>query len=284
MNPNAITRGFQPELFDASVYRTLEDNLVLEKICKAPIKSPIKDYGDTVYFTDLGDPTITDYTGTLTAEDLKDSQVAMLINKTKTFCWKVGDIDNLMNNLDVKGSQSQRSAYNLKDAIEKDVFTNVGADANAGTALTATITSANAISYVSELARQLYENNVQDSNMFMLLPPWMMIKLKLAGINFSINEGVNGKGGMFWTKDLGFETYITNTVYNSGTQATPVSTILAGSFQAIGFAKKMLKTRDIELAAARATQIDGGAIYGYRVIKPKELAKGTFTFGAETAI
>ena len=284
MNTNAVTRGFQPELYDASVYRTLEDNLVLKQICKAPIKAPIKEYGDTVYFTDLADPTISDYAGTLTAEDLKDSQVAMLINKTKTFCYKVQDIDGLMNNLDVKGSQSQRAAYQLKDAVEKDVFQNVGADANAGTALALTITSANAISAVSELARQLYENNVQDSNMFMLLPPWLMLKLKLAGISFSINEGTNGKGGMFWTKDLGFEAYVTNTVYNSGTQATPVSTILAGSFQSIGFADQMLKTRSIELSASRATQLDGGMIYGYRVIKPKELAKGVFTFGAESTI
>lgn len=284
MNTNAVTRGFQPELYDASVYRTLEDNLVLKQICKAPIKAPIKEYGDTVYFTDLADPTISDYSGTLTAEALKDSQVAMLINKTKTFCFKVNDIDGLMNNLDAKGSQSQRAAYSLKDAVEKDAFQNVGADANAGTALTATITSANVISYVSELARMLYENNVTDSNMFMLLPHWMKLKLQLAGITFSINEGVNGKGGMFWTKDLGFDAFVTNTVYNSGTQAAPVSTILAGSYQSIGFAEQMLKTRNIELSGSRDTQLDGGLIYGYKVIKPKELAKGTFTYGLETTI
>jgi hypothetical protein len=284
MNPNNVIRGFIPELYDATVNRTLEDNLVLDMICKAPIKAPIKEYGDTVYFTDLADPTITDYVGTLTAEDLKDSQVAMLIDKTKTFCWKVQDVDGLMANVDAKGSQAQRSAYQLKDAIEKDVFANVGADANAGTALTATITSANVISQVSELARQLYENNVQESNMFMLIPPWLMLKLKIAGISFSINEGVNGKGGMFWSKELGFDTYVTNTVYNAGTQAAPVSTVLAGSYQSIGFAKKQLATRSIELSASRSTQLDGGYIYGYRVIKPRELAKGAFTFGAESAI
>jgi hypothetical protein len=112
----------------------------------------------------------------------------------------------------------------------------------------------------------------------------MMIKMKIAGISFSINEGVNGKGGMFWSKDLGFSTYVTNTVYNSGTQATPVSTVLAGSYQAIGYADQLMGTRTIELSGSRATQVDGGAVYGYRVIKPKELAKGTFTFGAESAI
>jgi hypothetical protein len=284
MNTNNVVRGFIPELYDASVYRTLEDNLVLKQICKAPIKAPIKEYGDTVYFTDLGDPTITDYTGTLTAEALKDSQIAMLIDKTKTFCFKVEDVDRLMANVDVKGSQSERAAYSLKNAVERDVFQNIGADANAGTALSATITSANVISYVSELARQLYENNVQDSNMFMLLPPWVMLKMKIAGISFSINEGVNGKGGMFWTKDLGFECFVTNTVYNSGTQASPVSTLLGGSFQAIGYEDKMMSTRAIELSGSRATQLDGGLVYGYKVINPKQLAKGVFTFGAESSI
>lgn len=284
MNPNAVTRGFQPELYDASVIRTLEDNLVLEKICKAPIKAPIKEYGDTVYFTDLADPTITDYVGTLTAEDLKDSQIAMLIDKTKTFCFKVQDIDGLMNNLDTEGSQSQRAAYNLKDAIERDVFQNVGALANAGAALAATITSANVISNLEELALRLEDNNVKAENMFLLIPPWIKNKMKMAGIAFSINEGLNGKGGMEWTKELGFAVYVTNTVYNAGTVATPVSSVLGGSYQSIGFQKKMLRTRDIELSGSRATQLDGGAIYGYKVIKPKELALGTFTKGAETSI
>jgi len=284
MNNNNVVRGFIPELYDASIYRTLEDNLVLKQICKAAIKAPIKEYGDTVYFTELEDPTISDYTGTLTAEDLTDAQIAMLINKTKTFAFKVQDLDRLMANVDVKGSQTERAAYQLKDAVERDVFQNVGTDANAGTALSATITTANVISQVSELARQLYENNVKENNMFMLLPPWMMVKLKIAGITFSINEGVNGKGGMFWTKDLGFTAYVTNTVYNAGTQATPVSTVLAGSYQSIGFAEQMLTTRAIELSGSRATQLDGGLVYGYRVLKPKELARGTFTFGAESSI
>lgn len=284
MNVNNTIRGFIPELYDASVYRTLEDNLIMKKICKAPIKAPIKEYGDTVYFTDLADPTISDYTGSLTAEELQDSQIAMLIDKTKTFCFAVKDIDGLMANIDAKNSQSSRAAYSLKDAVEKDVLRYAGDNANAGTALTGTITSANVISYLSELARQLYERNVQDSNLFLAIPPWIMLKLKMAGITFSINEGVNGKGGMFWTQELGFSVFVSNTIYNAGTQAVPISTVLAGSFQAIGYEDKMLTTRAIELSGSRATQLDGGVIYGYKVIKPKELAKLTATFGAETTV
>lgn len=284
MNVNNAVRGFIPEVWDATVYRTLEDNLVMKQICKAPIKEAPKGEGDTIYFTDLGEPTISDYTGTLTAEELTDSEIAMLINKTKTFCFNVKNLDKLMANADVEGSQTQRAAYNLALAIEKDVLRYSGDYANAGTALTATITSANVISVMSELARQLYENNVKDNNMFLVIPPWLKIKLELAGISFSINNGLNGKGGMFWTKDLGYSTFVTNTVYNSGTQATPVSTILGGSFQSIGYADIQLAVRHIELSASRGTQVDGGAAYGYKTIKPKELAKLTATFGAETTI
>ena len=284
MNANNTVRGFIPELWDATIYRTLEDNLVLSKIAKAPLEKKASQPGDTIYFSDLGDPTISDYTGSLTPEDLKDTQISMSIDKTKTFCFAVKDLDKLMADADLEGSQTQRASYNLKDAIEKSVLQNIGADANAGAALAATITSANVISYVSELARRLYEQNVKDSNIWTLLPPWMMLKLKLAGISFSINEGVNGKGGMFWTKDLGFDTYIANTVYNAGTQAVPISTILAGSYQAIGYSDVMLKTRTIPLSSTRGTQVDGGAAFGYKLVLPKQLAKLTATFGAESTI
>lgn len=281
MNTNNVARGFIPELWDASVYRTLEDNLVLKKICKAPIKAPIKQYGDTVYFTGLADPTITAYTGTLNAEALNDDQIAMLIDKTQTFCFKVEDVDKLMANVDLQGSQTERAAYALKDAVEKDAFRYIPNFANAGTAQSATVTSANAISSIAEMASALYANNVKENNMFLVIPPWMMIKLKLAGIKFSINEGTNGKGGMFWTKDLGFDTYVTNTVYNSAT--TPVSVCFAGSYQAIGYADLQLATRTLPLTGSRATQVDGGLVYGYKVIKPRELIKATFTYGAESA-
>jgi hypothetical protein len=87
---------------------------------------------------------------------------------------------------------------------------------------------------------------------------------------------------MAWTKDLGFDVFVTNTVYNSA--STPVSQVLAGSYQSIGYADKLLKTRTMELEGSRAVGVDGGLVYGYKVIKPKELALGAFTYIAETAI
>ena len=212
--PNNVAKGFIPEIFDASVMRTLEDNLVLEKVCNLKPTKQIAAAGDTIYFSDLADPTITDYTGTITHEALKDSMISMIIDKEKTFAFKVNDEDKLMANVDLKGSQAERAAYNLKRAVEVDVFTNVITAASAGT-VTATVTSATVLSSIAGLAQKLMENNVPENNMWMTIPPWVMIKLKLAGVSFSINQGINGKGGMAWTQDLGFDVYVTNTVYNN---------------------------------------------------------------------
>jgi hypothetical protein len=286
MASTKIANAFIPELYDAVVLRTLEDNLVLKEICKAPIKSPIKQYGDTVYFGDLADPTITSNSmDSLSPEDLQDSQISMLIDTTETFCYKVRDIDQMMANVDLKGSQAQRAGYSLRDKVERAVFQTIGDGANAGTALTATITPANVISYLGELSLMLEDNNVTPENMFMLVPPWIRLYLKEAGISFEINNGIHGTGGLAWTDELGFaRVYVTNTVYNAGTQATPISTVLAGSYQAIGYADMLVPTRDIELAGSRATQLDGGLVYGKKLILPKQLAKGTFTKGAVTTL
>ena len=279
--PNNVAKGFIPEIFDASVMRTLEDNLVLKKICNLKPTKDIQAAGDTVYFTSLADPTITDYSGTITHEALVDSQIALLVNKEKTFAFKVADEDTLMANVDLKGSQAQRAAYNLKRAVELDVMQNVISDAAAGT-VTANVSSATALSAVAEMMQKLMENNVQETNAWMTIPPWLMVKLKLAGVAFQINTGISGTGGMAWTKDLGFDVFVTNTVYNSA--STPVSQVLAGSYQSIGYADKLLKTRTMELEGSRAVGVDGGLVYGYKVIKPKELALGAFTYIAETAI
>jgi|GEM_PF-370780 len=282
MAANTYAKAFIPELWDASIMRTLEDNLVLKKICNLAPTKKIQKYGDTIYYSGLADPTVTDYTGSLTYETLQDEQIPLLIDKQKSYAFKVTDIEQAMANVDLKGSQAERAAYMLKDACERDVFQNVINDAGAGTVTDNTCDSATILGDIALAAQKLYEQNVKDNNMWMVIPPWVMIKLKLAGVAFSINEGINGKGGMQWTRDLGFDVFVTNTVYNSAT--TPTSECLAGSYQSIGFAEKLMKSRAIELEDSFATGLSGLLVYGYKVLKPKELVRMTLTYAAETAI
>lgn len=282
MAANTYAKAFIPEIWDASIMRTLEDNLVLKKICNLAPTKKIQKYGDTIYYNGLADPTVADYTGSLTYETLSDEQIALLIDKQKSYAFKVTDIEQAMANVDLKGSQAERAAYVLKDTCERDVFQHVITDAGAGTVTDAICDSAKILGDVATAAQKLYEQNVKDNNMWMVIPPWVMIKLKLAGVAFSINEGINGKGGMQWTKDLGFDVFVTNTVYNSA--ATPTSKCLAGSYQSIGFAEKLMKSRAMELEDSFTTGLSGLLVYGFKVLKPKELVLLDLTYKAESAI
>lgn len=285
MAANTNAKAFIPEIWDAAIYRTLEDNLVAKKICNMKPTSQIKGFGDTIYFNGLGEPTITAYAGTVNYETLKDNQIALLIDQQNYYGFDVTDLEQAMANVDLKGSQTERAAYQLAKSCDSYIFgSTTYNDAAAGTVTDATCDSATILGDIATAAQYLYENNVQDSNMWMVIPPWVMIKLKLAGIAFSINEGINGKGGMQWTKDLGFDVFVTNNLTNLGSAAVPQSICLAGSYQSIGFAEKLEKSETLRSETAFSNHVRGLHVFGKKVIKPKELVKLDLTFAAETAI
>jgi hypothetical protein len=277
------TANFVPKIWAATIMRTLEDNLIAKKVCNTEYTGEIKNKGDAVYFNGLADPTISSYTGaTISYENLQDSRVTLLVDQADMFAFKVGDIEKVQAELDIKGSQAQRAAYGLRKACDTYIM---GLYGQAGkTVSAATITSANVLSVIGNFQQLLAESNVPESEMWMAVPPWLRLKLQLAGVKFGISQGVNGKGAMAWTNELGFDLYVTNQVVNTGTVATPISQIMAGSKNAIAFADQITETEDIRLIDTFDTAVRGLHTYGAKVIKPLELVTGALTFGAESTI
>jgi len=288
MAANVNADAFIPQLWEASVYRTLEDNLVGKKISRLRSKSDISSFGDTVYFNGLADPTISDYTGSLTHEALVSSQIPLLINQQKHYAFQVTDIEDVMANVDLKGSQAQRAAYGLARSIDEYLWGSANGllHVNAGNeaADDDSVDSETILSDISGMLRILEENNVQDGNKWIVVPPWVKEKLLLAGVKFQINNGINGTGGMSWANYLDADIYVTNTLYNSNTAASPVHTIFAGSYDSIALAEKLLKTRAMEDQDSFSYNMDGLLVFGAEVIKPKEVVKKKMTYAAETAV
>ena len=242
----------------------------------------IKKAGDTVYFNGLADPTITAYTGTVSYEGLQDAGLTMHIDQQNYFAFKVGDIQKAQANVDLKGSQAARAAYKLKEACDDNIMALHG-QAN----LTVTDTScdtATILSTMGEIQNQLAQVNVPSSDMWCVIPPWVQLKLKLAGIKFSINMGINGTGGMAWTNELGFDMYVTNQVVNTNTVANPVSKVMAGSYSAIAFAQQIIETESMRLEGSFDTGVRGLHVFGRKVVRPDLLCTATLTYTAETAI
>lgn len=277
------TANFSPKIWAATILRTLEDNLVATKICNTKWTGEITKAGDAVYFNGLADPTIQTYTGaTISYEALQDSRLTLLVDQADMFAFKVGDIEKIQAELDIKGSQAQRAAYGLRKSADSYIM---GLYAQAGKTVTAaTVTSANVLSVLGTFQQLLSESNVPENDMFLTIPPWLRLKLQLAGVKFQINNGVNGTGGMAWTDELGFDIYVTNQVVNTGTVATPVSHVLAGSKNAIAFADQLTETEDIRLIDTFDTAVRGLHVYGAKYVKPLEIVTGALTLGSETTI
>lgn len=281
------TTHFKPAFWAATVMRTLEDNLVAKKVCTQEYTGEIKKAGDRVYFNGLEDPTISDYTGAaLTYENLTDNQLALIVNQQKSYSFLVDDIDAAQANVDLKNSQIKRAAYGLQKAADTYILQNADiiGGAAAGTVTDATCTTATVLSDFGALWQYLAEHNVPEGQMWAVIPPWLKLKLELAGIKFEINDGINGSGGMSWAKELGFDIYVSNNVKNAGTAAAPVSTVLAGSYNAIGYADQISKSEAFRHQSYFKDACRGLYTFGGKLLKPEELATAVLTYKAETTI
>jgi len=277
------TANFAPKVWAATILRTLESKLVAKKIANTQYTGTIKKSGDAVYFNGLSDPTISSYTGaTISYEALADSRVTLLVDQADMFAFKVGDIEAAQASMDTKGSQAQRAAYKLAQACDTymmGLYTAAGKTVDA-----ATVTSANVLSVLGAFKQQLAESDVDVTDMWMTIPPWLQLKLELAGVKFSINEGIKGKGGMMWNDTLGFDIYVTNQVINTGTTAVPISQVMAGSGMAIAFADQINETETLRAIDTFDDLVRGLHNFGAKVIKDQELVTGALTFAAETTI
>lgn len=274
-------QNFIPQIWSTKILRTLEDNLVGKRICTLESEGEIKKAGDSVIFNGLTDPTINAYSGTITYEALQDASVIMLIDQQDYFAFKVSDIEKAQANVDVKGSQADRAAYKLQQTADTYIM---GLYGQANLTSSATVTSANIFSSIGAVQQSLAQVNVSDSDMWMVIPPWVRLKLELAGVKFQVNNGINGTGGMAWTDALGFDIYVTNQVANTGTVAAPVSKVLAGAYNSIAFASQILETESIRLESSFNTGVRGLHVYGAKVIQPNLLHTATLTYSAETTI
>jgi hypothetical protein len=273
--------NFVPKIWAGGVLRELENNLIAKQICSTKYEGEIRGKGDTVFFNGLADPTISSYTGTISSyEEMADAQIALLIDQQDMFGFKLDDVDKVQANVDVLADHTRRAGYGLANNADKYIL---GLHADAGNTVTATVTSANVFSTVAEIGRKLDENNVPMQDRHLVVPPWFAMKLKLAGVKFSVNDGLKGgKGGYSFAEELGFKIYVSNNIVDTAT--TPVSKVIAVSSNAIVFASQLMKVESGRLEGAFADYVRGLHVYGAKVIKPKEMVTLTATYGAETTI
>lgn len=266
------------KIIAAEILRTNEDNLLANTVCCTDFMGDIKNAGDSVTFIGLSEPSVYDYTGTVTYEDIDDAATTLYIDQDKAFSFKVKDIEELRSSVGLKDSQTKRASYNLKSQVDSYVF---GLYPHAGASFDAVeATPANILQTIAEMKQKLEEKNVPDGRIWIVVPPFVKTKLLLAGVKFSVNQGINGTGSTGFTDELGCDIYVSN---HLSTDENGNTVMLAGSYSAIAYAEQVLETQIIDrLEDSFDTAVRGRIVFGAKVIRPEELVACPVTDGSNS--
>ncbi len=264
------------KVISAEIMRTNEDNLLANRICNTSFVGDIKNRGDSVTFVGLNEPTVYDYEGTVTYEDIQDSATVLQIDQDKAFSFKVADLEALRSSLGLKDSQAKRASYNLKKEVDAYVF-GLYEQADNYFEEATSVTPANVLQLIGEVKEMLETKNVQDGRIWIVVPPFVKTKLMLAGIKFQINNGVNGSGTIGFTDELGCDLFVSNQLAADESGAVH---LMAGSYSAIAYAEQVLDIQYIDrLENSFDSAVRGRIVFGAKVIKPDELVDVPVTDG-----
>lgn len=284
--PNAIWSGkLLVKFYEATV---------LGEIANTEYEGDIASQGDKVIIRTTPSITIRDYSkgGTLQTERPTPETVELTIDKGKYWQLVADDVDKFQSDYNYIDDWTRDASEQLKITIDTQVLGTIYADADAsnsgatagkisssynlGTAgVPFVMDKTNVLDYIVNLGSVLDEQNVPESDRWLVLPVWAcgMIKqsdlkdASLAGDSVSILR--NGKLGMIDR----FMIYRSNLLDVSGANTN----IIAGHKSGLTFASQMLNSETLRAESTFGTLVRGLQVYGYKVIKPESIAHGVVT-------
>lgn len=284
-----------PVIFAATLLEEIKNLLVYGKIAYKKHSGEIKEKGDRIKLKGYGGVDINDYApgdaawdaanpNGITYQDVQAAAMFLDVDHAKDYGIKLHDITELQSDPAARVHYAKEAAYGL--VREVDLFlAGLYTQSAFGTYVLkhTGMTTALITSYIGELWDALSGVNIQKK--FITIPPWVALKLLLAGILKAEDLKGELKNG-FIGKVLQFDMYMSNNT----PALTPVTAgykrniIMAGSYQAIAFVDQMTEAESLRSQGYFADLVRGLHVWGGRVVKPKELFYLDLEFAPETLI
>jgi hypothetical protein len=284
---------FIPEIWSSKLQVKFYDATVLAQISNTDYEGEIKNQGDKVKIRTVPSIAINDYASgqTLTNQRPESPVIELLIDKGKYWSTIIDDVQEVQADINQMNIWSTDASEQLKIAIDTDVLggiapdidaTNRGATAgrlsgniNLGvTGAPVAVTKANVIDSIIDLGLALDENNIPETDRYLIIPAWFAALLKksdlkdasLTGDNTSVMR--NGRLGMIDRFTL-YSSNLLPAVVDGSVKAT---TIFAGHKAGLTFANQIVKTETLRAESTFGDIMRGLSVYGYEVIKPTAIA------------
>lgn len=284
------TSGFIPQIWSGKMVEKLYLSTVFAEISNTDYEGEIKNKGDTVEIRTTPSIVINDYVigGGLTYEKPTSDKVELNIDKAKYFAFEVNDVDEYQSDIQLMDDWSDDAGQQMKIAIDAQILGDVYADVspdNAGATAGVdsssynmgeagaplAVTKENVLDIIVDAGSVLDEQNVPDTDRYIVIPTWMSGMLKKSDLRDASIMGDatsafrNGKLG---TLDR-FTVFKSNNIAKTVDGAFTVSNAIFGHKKALTFASQMTKMEQVDNPNDFGQLVRGLNVFGYEMIDPK---------------
>jgi hypothetical protein len=268
--------NFIPEVFSKLLQAKFYKKSILPAISNTDYEGEISGQGEKVTIRTVPAVTISNYTGTITTQELTTAKVEMLIDKAKYYSFKVDDVLAAQADINMLEGASSDASEGMRIAVETDVL---AASVTGATTIGSqtTITAANILAQILAMSTDLDELNIPEEGRFIVLNPAQISLLKQSELRQAYLTGDstsplrNGKVGMVDR----FNVYQSNMLYKpaSGSDAG-YTHVLAGHPKALSFASQFTNTETVRMESTFGDQVRGLKVFGSKVVTPDALVVG----------
>lgn len=281
-----------PEIWSGKLLVKFYDVCTLAAVSNVDYEGEIKNQGDKVIIRTVPDITIHNHekNAVLNVDFPTSPTVELEIDRGKYFSFKCDDVDKIQMDISAMDTWSEDAAQQMKIEIETDVYSTLAADAHATNAGAAAgrvsgdinlgetgspiaITKDNILDKIVDLGVVLDENNIPETQRFLLLPAAYCGLIKKSELR---DASITGDGtSVMRNGRLGvidrFTLYSTNLLPTIPADGGCVN-LLAGHPAALTFATQLTENESLRSESTFGDIVRGLQVYGFKVIKPEALA------------
>ncbi|MEK5505698.1 P22 coat protein - protein 5 domain protein [Paenibacillus sp. FSL P4-0113] len=266
-------QNFIPTIWSARLNESLKKNLVYGKVVNTDYEGEIQGQGSTVKINSIGAITIGNYdkvAGIGNPQELDATQKTLVIDQAKYFNFQVDDVDAAQANVNLLDGGIVEASYGLANVVDQYLagfYTEVRAENTIGNDTTPiTPTKDTAYDLLIDLGVLLDENNVPETERFVVVPAWYY-GLLLKDARFTKDPNIIRTG---YVGDIdGMTVYKSNNVPNT---AGAKYKIIAGHKSAISFAGQVDSVEAFRPEKQFSDAVKGLQVFGAKCIKPEALA------------
>lgn len=257
---------FKKELWENAIIESYKGVSVAELITKKP--SSVE--GSKAHFNTASLTTgLQDYTGSVTWEGADTAVIDLVYDKSKYFAFSVDDADKVQLAGDVMMPLVTEQAYQIKKAIDTDVFVEAVTGAKSGnvigskTTKKAVATAEDAYNFIVDLGTKLDDNDVPTTGRYVIAKP-EFVNL-LAKDKRVIDNTVVLPTGVVQGMEI-------NGMQVIKTANAPAGTVIALHNSAVGYGKQIDKTEAMRLQASFSDGVRGLVQYGVKTLQGEGVA------------